>query len=290
MKFKHTYRRAADCVSAPEELTNTVLQIPKQTKPRGISRPLHLIAVAAVLALVIGILSFWPAGEQEYVTGPGLLAIRANASEVSEDIEEILLEEGIVLPATFEYRIDTNVAEVLPITLSIPADAYPNMDITFEVSTMDGIFLKAEPYDPNAPHNAPGATVLDMIVGTFYGQHFELPNNTSMEWTPAGLNYDYVVAELKKGVTFDQLQDEKINTYFSNNPSYMDIIIKADQKIVGYAVIEIREVNGVLGMWARDFAIEVLKVVSFPRVNGKLQKVSEEYVLSQINLVKANQE
>jgi hypothetical protein len=164
------------------------------------------------------------------------------------------------------------------------------MDITFEVSTMDGIFLKAEPYDPNAPHNAPGATVLDMIVGTFYGQHFELPNNTSMEWTPAGLNYDYVVAELKKGVTFDQLQDEKINTYFSNNPSYMDIIIKADQKIVGYAVIEIREVNGVLGMWARDFAIEVLKVVSFPRVNGKLQKVSEEYVLSQINLVKANQE
>lgn len=290
MKFKHTYRRAADCVSAPEELTTTVLQIPKQTKPRGISRPLRLVAVAAVLALVIGILSFWPAGEQEYVTGPGLLAIRANASEVSEDIEEILLKEGIVLPATFEYRIDTNVAEVLPITLSIPADAYPNMDITFEVSTMDGIFLKAEPYDPNAPHNAPGATWLDMIIGNFYGQNFQVPNNTTMEWTPDGMDYDYVVTELKKGVPYDQLPEDKSHTYFSNNPSYMEIIIKADQKIVGYAVIEIREVNGVLGMWARNFTIEVLKIVSFPRINGKLQKVSEEYVLSQINLVKANQE
>ena len=276
--------------AAMEQVTDDYLLEAEEYEKKSRPTWVRFAAAAAVLALVIGALSFWPAGEQEYVTGPGLLAIRANAAEVSEDIEEILLEEGIILPATFEYRIDTNVAEVLPITLSIPADAYPNMDITFEVSTMDGIFLKAEPYDPNAPHNAPGATVLDMIVGTFYGQHFELPNNTSMEWTPAGLNYDYVVAELKKGVTFDQLQDEKINTCFSNNPSYMDIIIKADQKIVGYAVIEIREVNGVLGMWARNFTIEVLKIVSFPRINGKLQKVSEEYVLSQINLVKANQE
>ena len=276
--------------AAMEQVTDDYLLEAEEYEKKSRPTWVRFAAAAAVLALVIGALSFWPAGEQEYVTGPGLLAIRANAAEVSEDIEEILLEEGIILPATFEYRIDTNVAEVLPITLSIPADAYPNMDITFEVSTMDGIFLKAEPYDPNAPHNAPGATVLDKIVGTFYGQHFELPNNTSMEWTPAGLNYDYVVAELKKGVTFDQLQDEKINTYFSNNPSYMDIIIKADQKIVGYAVIEIREVNGVLGMWARNFTIEVLKIISFPRVNGKLQKVSEEYVLSQINLVKANQE
>ena len=276
--------------AAMEQVTDDYLLEAEEYEKKSRPTWVRFAAAAAVLALVIGAIAFWPAGEQDYVTGPGLLAIRANAAEVSEDIEEILLEEGIILPATFEYRIDTNVAEVLPITLSIPADAYPNMDITFEVSTMDGIFLKAEPYDPNAPHNAPGATVLDMIVGTFYGQHFELPNNTSMEWTPAGLNYDYVVAELKKGVTFDQLQDEKINTCFSNNPSYMDIIIKADQKIVGYAVIEIREVNGVLGMWARNFTIEVLKIVSFPRINGKLQKVSEEYVLSQINLVKANQE
>ena len=276
--------------AAMEQVTDDYLLEAEEYEKKSRPTWVRFAAAAAVLALVIGAIAFWPAGEQDYVTGPGLLAIRANAAEVSEDIEEILLEEGIILPATFEYRIDTNVAEVLPITLSIPADAYPNMDITFEVSTMDGIFLKAEPYDPNAPHNAPGATVLDKIVGTFYGQHFELPNNTSMEWTPAGLNYDYVVAELKKGVTFDQLQDEKINTCFSNNPSYMDIIIKADQKIVGYAVIEIREVNGVLGMWARNFTIEVLKIVSFPRINGKLQKVSEEYVLSQINLVKANQE
>ena len=276
--------------AAMEQVTDDYLLEAEEYEKKSRPTWVRFAAAAAVLALVIGAIAFWPAGEQDYVTGPGLLVIRANAAEVSEDIEEILLEEGIILPATFEYRIDTNVAEVLPITLSIPADAYPNMDITFEVSTMDGIFLKAEPYDPNAPHNAPGATVLDKIVGTFYGQHFELPNNTSMEWTPAGLNYDYVVAELKKGVTFDQLQDEKINTCFSNNPSYMDIIIKADQKIVGYAVIEIREVNGVLGMWARNFTIEVLKIVSFPRINGKLQKVSEEYVLSQINLVKANQE
>lgn len=272
--------------TAMEQVTDDYLLEAEEYEKKQQPAWVRFAAAAAVLALVIGAISFWPAGDKEYVTGPGLLAIRANASEVSEDIEEILLEEGIVLPATFEYRIDTNVAEVLPITLSIPEDAYPNMDITFEVSTMDGIFSKAEPYDPNAPHNAPGATWLDMIVGNFYGQHFEVPNNTSMEWTPSGLDYDYVVTELKKGVPYAQLPEDKSHTYFSNNPSYMEIIIKADQKIVGYAVIEIREVNGVLGMWARNFTIEVLKIVSFPRVNGKLQKVPMDYILEQIAMLK----
>lgn len=279
-------KEAFSCVRASKNMTRAALSIPgKEATVQRLSRwqAVRRVAVAAVaVAILIGIVAGLPFGEpEEYVTGPGLLSIRAYAEEENQGLTEVLLEEGIVLPAKFEYRIDYNHAQVLPIVLSIPADEYPGMDITFEISTMDGIFGKDVGYDPDSPKDSPNATWLDRIVGSYYGQHFTVPNNTKMTWKPWGINYDYVVQELEKGVDYNDIDESKMRRFFANNPSYIDIIIRADKYIVGYAVIEIREVNGTLGPFASDFTIEVLKIASFPMINGKLQKVSESYIQKQ---------
>ena len=266
----------------PDDLLLEAMKYEKKRQPA-----MKILRVAACLAVVIGLLTaaFWPGTEEDIVTGPGLLTIRACATE-NQEYEEIILKEGIILPAKFDYRIDYNVAQVLPINLSLPDDAYPDMDITFEISTMDGIFAKNVGYDPDSPKDAPDATWLERIVGSYYGQHFTVPNNTHMNWTPWGMNYDFVVQKLKNGAKLEEIPDEQLNRFFSNNPSYVDIVIRADEYIVGYSVIEIREVNGTLGPYASDFTIQVLKIVSFPLVNGRLQKVSEQYVHEQIEWIK----
>lgn len=268
MNFTDNYRRAADCVSAPEELTNAVLQIPKQTKQRGISRPLRLVAAAAVLALVVGAIAFWPAGDEEYVTGPGLLAIRAyalNEQEIS-DINSTVLEEGVELPWEYVYHEVTNVVKGLPIKLDISVDEYSGMEITFDVSVTAGRF---ERYPNHYYDKDKGELVWDR--DTNMGNKFTIQNNTTIFWVPREIDTSKAV----------------------RGRSYVDILIRADNIIVGYAVVEIYECfpedgrewneNDVYGYLAR-----VIEIVSFPRVNGKLQKVPMDYILEQIDLVKSN--
>jgi hypothetical protein len=258
MKFKHTYRRAADCVSAPEELTNAVLQIPKQTKQRGISRPLRLVAVAAVLALMIGAISFWPAGDKEYVTGPGVLAIRAyalNEQQIS-DINSTVLEEGVELPWEYVYHEVTNVVKGLPIKLDISADEYSGMEITFDVSVTAGRF---ERYPNHYYDKEKGELVWDR--DTNMGNKFTIQNNTTIFWVPREIGTSKAV----------------------RGSSYVDILIRADNIIVGYAVVEIYECfpedgrewneSDVYGYLAR-----VIEIVSFPDIEGEYQSVVRGYV------------
>ena len=287
------FQEAFSAVRASDDMRNTVMALPAQARTeasrRGWKTLARVAACAAVVALLIGAMAGLPLGfgeDEEYVTAPGLLTITAYADEISEEYDEVLLEEGVILPAKFEYRIDYNTAQVLPIVLSIPEDAYPGKNITFDVYAMDGIFAKALKYDPNSPVFDPNTSWLDRIVGSYYGQKFSVDNNTEMHWTPWGMNFDYVVEQLRLGIPFEKLDETKINCFYSNCPSYIDIIIRADRYIVGYAVIEIREENCILGPSASDFTIEVLKIASFPSVNGKLQKISDEYVDNQIKITK----
>ena len=265
MKFKHTYRRAADCVSAPEELTTTVLQIPKQTKPRGISRPLRLVAVAAVLALVIGILSFWPAEEQEYVTGPGLLAIRAyalNENEISE-INSTVLEEGVELP--WEYAWSSAISRLpifygLPIKLVIPEDIYEGMDISLDICVTGGSCNRI-PNITMDPYTGEIIAESDYNLGT----KFSVPNGYTIYWTCDS-------------------PDMKVT---ARGRSFIDVIIRADNMIVGYAVIEVAEQlpEGVTEPpkgTVYPYLAKVLAIVSFPQVEGEYQSVVRRYVEKKI--------
>ena len=287
MKMNEKQKALYDAVSG---IDAALVQEATASRPAQVKRTvLRFAAAAAMVAILIGLMAGIPFGlrdDGDYITAPGLLSIYANAAEVSENIEEILLDEGVTLPATFYYRIDASVAQVLPITLSIPEDAYPNKEITFEINAMDGIFSTAKDYDPNSPVYDPNASMAEKLAYSYYGQHFSVPNNTKMEWTPFGFDYDYVMQELEKGVPYNEIDDGKMYTFFSNTPSYIDITIRADKHIVGYAVIEISEDNGILGPGARNFTIKVLKIVSFPLVNGRFQRVTAEYVQDQMKALR----
>ena len=270
MKFKHTYRRAADCVSAPEELTNTVLQIPKQTKPRGISRPLRLVAVAAVLALVIGILSFWPAGDKEYVTGPGLLAIRAyalNENEISE-INSTVLEEGVELPWEYFWSAGYSIVPLcygLPINLSISADVYEGEEITFEIYTTGGSLNQLPELAWDSESNS-----IVTIKKSGLGDSATLTNNATVYW-----NWNYVAFDSKRD---DYISTEKVVT----ENAYVNIISYAGKHIVGYASVEIYELPSEDNENSGMFMARLLASVAFPKVDGKYQKITKEYVQDQL--------
>lgn len=63
-----------------------------------------------------------------------------------------------------------------------------------------------------------------------------------------------------------------INGPDSNENIYIDIILKRENNIIGYAVIEINQIEGY------DYSAQVIKTGVFPRVNENYQDITEQYV------------
>ena len=102
-------------------------------------------------------------------------------------------------------------------------------------------------------------------------------------WEPEGFDYAYMAEQIKNG---NRDFDSAYKDYdYVNNPSFIDVIIRADNSIVGYCVIAIREINEDDGHPDREFSFELLTMVSFPKVDGKYQKVSYNYVQTQIEKI-----
>jgi len=76
-------------------------------------------------------------------------------------------------------------------------------------------------------------------------------------------------------------QERLLNNWEWVFQAFTEIILKLDQNIVGYAVIDIN-----VGAGVRNGSV-ILKSVLFPQIDGKYQKVSEEYVKAAIEKVKA---
>lgn len=66
----------------------------------------------------------------------------------------------------------------------------------------------------------------------------------------------------------------------STNKAYVDIIVKEDNYIVGYAVIEITKDNAI------TFVPKLLKASIFPKQNGEYQNITETQVKMLINSIK----
>ena len=64
--------------------------------------------------------------------------------------------------------------------------------------------------------------------------------------------------------------------------AFVEIIIKLEQNIIGYIVIEFNLLH------SRDIQSYILKSVLFPQVNGEYQEISEEYVKTAIEKIKAD--
>lgn len=238
---------------------------------------------AACLVVIIGLLAalLWPDSGEHYITGPGLLKVRAYAdSDVEDpDVESVILEKGMIFTPEIDYNILLSYKQDYPISFHIDESDYPGMSVTIEVYTNAGIFYKCEPFDPSHLE----LSYAEQLLFHNYGQHFSVPADTVIYWEPLGFDYEYLKQQVENGN--HDLQSGLKSYDFTQNPSFWSVIIWADDMIVGYCVVEIREINGVTGLFAENFSFEMLASVSFPRVAGELQNISYKYVQKQINQI-----
>ena len=248
----------------------------KRRKTRNI---LRIAAIAAVLALLLTAL-LWPT-EENYVTGPGMLSVHAHEVDANGNatIESEVLEEGVKFTPNVHYDPTISYQQHFPISFSVDEELYAGMDITLDISTNAGIFYKNEPFNSSHLNLSPA----EQLIINNYGQHFTVDIEKKLYWKPNGFDYEFLYNECRKGNP--DLNSVLKPHYFTVNPSYIDVIICANDLIVGYIVIEITETNGIVGWSARNFSFEVLEIVSFPQVDGYWQNVTLKYVQEQINRI-----
>ena len=236
----------------------------------------RVVACAAVLALLLGAMFFWPV-EENYVTGPGILVVRAYETDEPELSEEnsILLQEGITVPMEYTYQPNISWTEVglgLPFRFSIPEKDYENGEITFEIWLSGGDFENMDyllEYSDYLPGRDDSVDEYDALKARYAGGHCTIKNNTTLWWNAFGHIFD----EKKREVYYVEPESDQV---------FVDIILRADEHIIGYAVIEILDVDGKGGF---VYHTRMLKSVSFPKVEGAYQTVSEEYVKKQFRIV-----
>ena len=244
---------------------------------------LRVAAIAAVIALLMTAL-LWPK-EENYVTGSGMLQVYAHDIDANGNatIEKEILEEGVKFTPNVHYDLSISYHKDFPFTFSVDKSQYPGMDITLEVSTDAGIFYKNK-IDPSSLE----LSSIERTLAAYHGQHFTVPIDTELYWNPHGFDYEHLQNAAQRGECNFLEAYKPFN--FSRNPSFFDIIIRANDLIVGYCVIEIREVDGVTGTLAQKFCFEVLEIVSFPMVDGYWQNVTLKYVKEQIEQIHLKRE
>ena len=225
---------------------------------------LRVAAIAAVIALLMTAL-LWPT-EENYVTGPGILIARAYALDepmLSEESSTVL-EEGITLPLSYNWCRAISSVRGIPLHLSIDTVDFQVKNISFGITLSDGSF-----YQNLHTHVE---SMFDGVRQTYLGTSFRMDNHRRIYWYPTSLIFDN--------------QNKKITHIpMSGNRAFADIVIRADNQIIGYAVIEFYEVDGLSGEKGWYYNARMLKSVSFPQINGDFQRVSEKYIAEQFQLI-----
>ncbi len=143
--------------------------------------------------------------------------------------------------------------------------------------------LKMDSFNPSLLEMTP----TEQLLATYYGQHFTVDIGKTIYWDPWGFDYEYMRQQYEKGEKiFDRTY---IPLFLTKNPSFIDVIIRADDMIIGYCVIEIQLLEGE-NFEVQEFAFKLLTMVSFPKIEGRWQNVTEEYVWKEINRIHAESE
>ena len=202
-------------------------------------------AVAVAVVILFGALVFWPEGGDP--SQPGIIAIPGVMKVYASEIELSLNEEahdgfniggGIAsgYPIWMPY---TSVAGFgIPLTFSVPESPWADADITFQVSVEYGYFL-----DNKMDANKLGSSII-------------LNNRDKVYWRGTSIS-DIAEAVGENGMFF------------------ADVIIYADEYVVGYGVVTFVYVN-------RSCMAYSAKTVGFPMIDGYFQSVTEEYVRQRI--------
>ena len=262
---KQQLQGAFDAVRAPDTLVDTVLS-GAERRPHPLQRRwVRVAAIAAALAILFTALTFWPfanGDNNSFIAVPGIM--KAYAYEVED-------QENVDFTQLNDYRFwENNVPSwknmyfplgnyELAITPVIDEEMYSQFDIRYEVFTNHGVLVG----NYHNPEIYPSYT--DAILGDYA----QIGNGETLYWegwelTSTGERADEFLISVK----------EKI---------YIDVIIKADTHIIGYAVFEIIRVPDAYPL----LTAVLVKSIHFPMVDGAFQAITEVYVNQQLQNTKA---
>ena len=191
------------------------------------------------------------------VTAPGFLTLTASAASLDDDTtiefpseETIIMQVGIEVPITYNWNPAMSSRPGIPLNLSAPG--YQNT--TFEVSVDGGELLLWE--EDN--------TITHMSTPLY------VENGTTIYWSSLSQSISGSVETME------------------GSRAYIDIIIRENTTIVGYAVVKIELDN--LDSTTKNpytYYATLVRSVSFPKVNGSYQNITYEYVRTEMEQLKS---
>ena len=245
----------------PDELVSETMETPaKQAHQFGVRRVLRAAAcLAVILGLLFGIPKFNPE-TQSPVIGPGLLSVTVSATNaISNQLQTQVLVEGVSIPDN-TFLGFTNLYVGIPTQLSVETEDFAFDQISYSLSATAGVYA-------------------DNVRQGYTSDWFETitcENGSTVRWS---LNHD------ADADWYDNKFDQ----------CYSKIVIYCTNHIIGYAVIRYDRLY--TDEWAEIypeiaphyahldepvpvdvFVCTLVASVSFPKVDGTYQEVSEAYV------------
>jgi len=159
-------------------------------------------------------------------------------------------DEEMIMQEGIELPLNYNWSMAMSSRPGLPLklSADEHPNITFEVSAEGGALLLWEDNKITAMKSP-----------------FEIGNDTTIYWTNI---YP----------TFEE---------YMESTAYINIVIQEEENIVGYAVVKVYT-NDLENAPAQTYYAKLLKSVSFPKINGKYQKITSEYVQSEMESIADN--
>lgn len=200
------------------------------------SRLIRFAALAATVAIVLTAM-FWPgSGKNGLVTAPGVLKVYAydNTESTAQKTLVTNLYTGAMKYEPFMWRYFMNAYFGIPVSIELPEGYFGDAKITYDLHTDIGEFVWYKS---------------DSSALEFFGTDATINNGDKIAWTcfPTEQN---TKAIQEKGCV------------------YIEVIIRADDTAVGYAVLEIGE--------SEDWFFPVrAETVCYPMIDGEYQDVSE---------------
>lgn len=238
----------------PDEKIMDAMNVYKR-KQRSRNILFRAAAVAATLAIILTA-ALWPRRNADgIVTAPGVLKVYAydlSSGTAFENMVSYELGESII-KETRDYTWVMNSLYGLPLTLEVTDDTLADMNISFEVLVDHGSFY-------GDIHNEKYWNDQEDLVASIddvaFGQRFTVENGETVFWSTRALHDEAIEAGMHP-YEYMEIIDNVIN---------VEIVVRADEHIVGYALVKIHYEDGF-------FAATLNKSVCFPQVNGEFQEI-----------------
>lgn len=251
----------------PEKMVDEALESCNKLQQKNTA--IRMLRIAACFAVIVGLLFGFPAipfpdtdvvPGTNIVTGMGILSVTVYAinAETNAIVQEEL-EAGIEINNTHYWPLVMNSYPGLPVFLSVATEDFPEDSITYEICVDYGEYLD---------WGNTGYSINHM------GKAFSMPNDVGIYWS-------------LRGDDFSLWETDELDVV------YTTITILCEDHIVGYALLRFDRAYGrdVLAAYpgadywignedqpAHAYWSNLIASVSFPKVDGQYQNVSQEYV------------